>query len=101
MCKLQKKLEQTEKQLGELGDKVDSAAKEKVEGMRLNLKEATDKEDYEMMKTLVEELQKELYSLGASVYQQAGVANDPTETTDNKGSNEGDDVIDAEFTETK
>ncbi len=95
---------QTEKQLGELGDKVDNAAKEKVEGMRLNLKEAVDKDDYETMKSLVEELQKELYSLGASVYQQANAASQAAEgpSSDSTNSGEGnDDVIDAEFTESK
>ncbi len=95
---------QTEKQLGELGDKVDSAAKEKVEAMRLNLKEATEKDDYETMKNLVEELQKELYSLGASVYQQANAASQAAEGNSNDSNNAGegnDDVIDAEFTETK
>merc|ERR1711981_1265286 len=65
---------QAEKQIGELGDKVDEAAKAKVEEKRVKLKEATEKGDYENMKTLVEELQQELYSLGASVYQQANAA---------------------------
>jgi len=95
---------QTEKQLGELGDKVDANAKEKVEEMRLKLKDATEKDDYETMKNLVEELQKELYTLGASVYQQANAASQAAEgnTTDSNNSSEGnDDVIDAEFTESK
>jgi len=95
---------QTEKQLGELGDKVDSNAKSKVEDMRVKLKEATEKDDYETMKSLVEELQKELYSLGASVYQQANAAAQAADGSapDSNNSNEGnDDVIDAEFTETK
>ena len=60
---------QSEKQIGELGDKVDEEAKAKVEEKRVKLKEAIEKDDYETMKTLVEELQQELYSLGASVYQ--------------------------------
>ena len=41
---------QTEKQLGELGDKVDASAKTKVEEKSKALKEATSKEDYESMK---------------------------------------------------
>mgnify|MGYP001334255474 FL=1 len=95
---------QTEKQLEELGDKVDNDAKSKVEGMRVKLKEATEKDDYETMKSLVEDLQKELYSLGASVYQQANAAAQAADGSapDSNNSNEGnDDVIDAEFTETK
>ncbi len=96
---------QTEKQLGELGDKVDSEAKAKVEEKRLKLKEATDKDDYETMKSLLEELQQELYSLGASVYQQAGTPNPSSapgpDGTGPSGNDGDDDVIDAEFTETK
>lgn len=92
---------QAEKQIGELGDKVDDAAKAKVEEKRVKLKEATEKDDYESMKSLVEELQQELYSLGASVYQQANAASQAAadSTTDSK--TDGDDVIDADFTETK
>ncbi len=95
---------QTEKQLAELGDKVDAAAKSKVEEKSNALKEATSKEDFELMKKLLEELQQELYAIGSSVYQQPG--NQPpaqggqeqTNNNDNKGD---DDVIDADFTETK
>ena len=91
---------QAEKQIGELGDKVDEEAKTKVEEKRVKLKEAVEKDDYELMKSLVEELQQELYSLGASVYQQANAASQAADSnTDNKP--DGDDVIDADFTETK
>ncbi len=97
---------QTEKQLGELGDKVDASAKSKVEEKSNALKEAISKEDYESMKKLLEELQQELYAIGSSVYQQQGnqpptpgsaTGPDQTESKD-KG---GDDVIDADFTESK
>ena len=95
---------QTEKQLGELGDKVDASAKAKVEEKSKALKEATSKEDYESMKKLLEELQQELYAIGSSVYQQPG--NEPpapggpsSNESNDKGSD--DDVIDADFTETK
>ncbi len=93
---------QAEKQLSELGDKVDSDAKQKVEDKRVKLKEATEKDDFDQMKSLLEELQQELYSLGASVYQQAGAPNpaDPS-TSGTETSSSGDDVIDAEFTESK
>ena len=92
---------QAEKQIGELGDKVDEAAKAKVEEKRVKLKEATEKDDYETMKTLVEELQQELYSLGASVYQQANDASQAAEGPNTDSKADGDDVIDADFTETK
>jgi len=97
---------QTEKQLGELGDKIDAAAKAKFEEKCNALKEATSKEDYESMKKLLEELQQELYAVGSSVYQQPG--NQPptpgsADSADQNDSNDkgGDDVIDADFTETK
>ena len=92
---------QAEKQIGELGDKVDEAAKAKVEEKRVKLKEATEKDDYESMKSLVEELQQELYSLGASVYQQASDASQAAADSNTDSKVDGDDVIDADFTETK
>ena len=99
---------QAEKQLAELGDKVDAEAKAKVEEKAAKLKEATEKEDFESMKTLLEELQQELYTVGASVYQQAGAeaaaSGEEGAAAGSSGdgsSNAGDDVIDAEFTETK
>ncbi len=95
---------QTEKQLGELGDKVDVSAKAKVEEKSKALKEATSKEDYEAMKKLLEELQQELYAIGSSVYQQPGNQPPSPGTPDSNESNDkggDDDVIDADFTETK
>ena len=95
---------QTEKQLGELGDKVDASAKTKVEEKSKALKEATSKEDYESKKKLLEELLQELYAIGSSVYQQPGNQPPASGSPDANESNEkgsDDDVIDADFTETK
>ena len=99
---------QAEKQMGELGDKVDADAKAKLEEKRLKLKEATEKDDYDAMKTLLEELQQELYTVGASVYQREGAAAgagapgaDAGAGANAGGGDASDDVIDAEFTETK
>ena len=100
---------QAEKQMSELGDKVEADAKAKVEEKRIKLKEAVDQEDYDAMKSLLEELQQELYTVGASVYQQdsaaAGGAAPGADAgaTGNaaSGGDAADDVIDAEFTETK
>ncbi len=96
---------QAEKQLGELADKVDADSKAKVEDKRVKLKAAIEKDDFDAMKSLLEELQQELYTLGASVYQQAGAAG--AESGADAGaagagdSSSSDDVIDAEFTESK
>jgi molecular chaperone DnaK len=97
---------QAEKQLSELGDKVSGTDKSKAEGLIKDLKEAVAQENDEKIKTLMPELQQVLYSIGSSVYQQAGaptggpdVGGDGTSGTGSSGA--GDDVIDAEFSETK
>ncbi|CAK6686708.1 molecular chaperone DnaK [Synechococcus sp. CBW1107] len=99
---------QSEKQLGELGDKVSADDKAKVEGFSKTLKEAIEKEDYDTMKSTLEQLQQALYAAGASVYQQAGAEAGAEAPGGNgaSGSNgasaaSSDDVIDAEFTESK
>ena len=92
----------TEKQLAELGDKIDASTKEKVEEKSKALKEATDKEDYDAMKKLLEELQQELYAVGSSVYQQPGNQSSAAGASEESSSkDDGDDVIDADFTESK
>ena len=97
---------QAEKQLSELGDKVSADDKSKVEGFTTQLKEAIEKEDYDTMKSVQEQLQQALYAAGASVYQQ-GAEGAPDAAASANGasaessSSSGEDVIDAEFTESK
>ncbi|MCP9797113.1 MULTISPECIES: molecular chaperone DnaK [unclassified Cyanobium] len=96
---------QSEKQLGELGDKVAAEDKAKVEGFAKDLKEALEKDDSPAIKASLEELQKALYAAGASVYQQAGAegaaAGAAPGGNGNGTASAADDVIDAEFTESK
>jgi molecular chaperone DnaK len=98
---------QAEKQMGELGDKVSGADKAKAEGLIKDLKDASEKEDYERIKTLVTELQQALYAIGSNIYQQAGGAAPDGADAGAPGPDAGqsgggdDDVIDAEFSETK
>ncbi|AFY29521.1 molecular chaperone DnaK [Cyanobium gracile] len=96
---------QAEKQLGELGDKVAAEDKAKVEGFAKDLKEALEKDDSPAIKASLEELQKALYAAGASVYQQAGAegaaAGAAPGGNGNGTASAADDVIDAEFTESK
>ena len=96
---------QAEKQLGELGDKVGADDKAKVEEFSKTLKEAIEKEDYDTMKSTLEQLQQALYAAGAAVYQQAAGADAAAAPGGNgsagAGASSSDDVIDAEFTETK
>jgi molecular chaperone DnaK len=96
---------QAEKQLGELGDKVGAEDKAKVETSSAKLKEAVEKDDFDTMKTELETLQQALYAAGAAVYQQAAGAEAAAGAApggNGAGStSSSDDVIDAEFTESK
>ncbi|MEH2243843.1 molecular chaperone DnaK [Nostoc sp.] len=96
---------QAEKQLQELGDKVPAADKTKVEGLVKELREAVAKEDDEQIKKLTPELQQALFAVGSNIYQQAGGGAAPDAEPQDGGSTSssgsGDDVIDADFTESK
>jgi molecular chaperone DnaK len=98
---------QAEKQLGELGDKVAADDKAKVEGFTADLKAAVEKDDTAAIKATLEQLQQALYAAGASVYQQASADAAPAGTSGGNGNgasaagSSADDVIDAEFTESK
>ncbi|MDF5710199.1 MAG: molecular chaperone DnaK [Nostoc sp. S4] len=95
---------QAEKQLQELGDKVPAADKTKVEGLVKELREAIAKDDDEQIKKLTPELQQALFAVGSNIYQQAGGGAAPgAEPQDGSSSSAGtgDDVIDADFTESK
>ena len=96
---------QAEKQINELGDKVPAADKTKAEGLIADLKEAVAQEDDAKIQTVMPELQQVLYSIGSSMYQQAGAEagvgapGAGTEPSGSGGATSGDDVIDAEFSE--
>ncbi|MBW4694361.1 MAG: molecular chaperone DnaK [Lyngbya sp. HA4199-MV5] len=99
---------QAEKQINELGDKVPAADKTKVEGLIKDLRDAIAKEDFDQIKTLTGELQQSLYSISSNLYQQAGgdAGAPPPGGPDVGGptppsSGADDDVIDADFTESK
>lgn len=97
---------QAEKQIKDLGDKVPADDKTKVEGLVKDLRDAISKEDDEEIKRLMPELQQTLYSIGTNIYQQAGGGAAPGgDGTDGSGGStstpSGDDVIDADFTESK
>ena len=98
---------QSEKQLADLGDKVGAEDKAKVEQFSTQLKEALANDDTATIKTVLEQLQQALYAAGASVYQQAGADGAASEAPGGNGNgasagaSSADDVIDAEFTESK
>ena len=94
---------QAEKQLGDLGDKVGAEDKAKVESSSAKLKQAIESEDFDTMKSELETLQQALYAAGAAVYQNAaGAEGAPAGNGASAGSSSAtDDVIDAEFSESK
>jgi molecular chaperone DnaK len=97
---------QAEKQISELGDKVPTADKTKVEGLIKDLREAVQQENDEQIKTVMPELQQALYSISTNLYQQAGGSPDGGAAPGgdggtSSGSSGSDDVIDAEFSESK
>ena len=95
---------QAEKQLGELGDKVGAEDKAKVESSSAKLKQAIESEDFDTMKSELETLQQALYAAGAAVYQNAAAADGAAAGGNGNSAgatNAADDVIDAEFSESK
>jgi molecular chaperone DnaK len=99
---------QAEKQIKELDGKISATDKSKAEGLIKDLKEALAQDNDDKIKTLMPELQQALYSIGTSVYQQAGAgaagggySTDGPSDSGTGSAGGGDDVIDAEFSETK
>jgi molecular chaperone DnaK len=96
---------QAEKQMEELGDKVPADEKAKLEALVKELREAVAKEDDAEIQRIRPEAQQLLLSIGSNIYQQAGAGVPPEGGGDDGGAGptggSGDDVIDAEFSETK
>lgn len=87
---------QSEKQLKELGDKVNQEDKTKIEDLIKQLRTAIESENDVEMRSLNEKLQNELMEIGKKIYSQ-----NPGEATKQEKNNGGDSVIDADFSETK
>ncbi|PIN09295.1 Molecular chaperones mortalin/PBP74/GRP75, HSP70 superfamily [Handroanthus impetiginosus] len=99
-------LYQTEKQLKELGDKVPSAVKEKVESKLNDLRDSISGGSTQAMKDAIAALNQEVMQMGQSLYSQPGAATaEPTsgastESGSSGKSSDGDgEVIDADFSE--
>jgi molecular chaperone DnaK len=99
---------QAEKQMNELGDKVPANDKTKVEGLVKELRDAIAQENFDSIKTLTTDLQQALYGITTNLYQQGqGGEGAPDGGADASGTGggasagSGDDVIDADFTESK
>ena len=95
---------QSEKTLGEIGDKVDAPEKAELQSKIDALKEALKGSDIEAIKARQEELQKVFYSVSEKLYQQAAQAQQQNPGAsagpDMGGSSNGDpNVVDADYKE--
>jgi len=95
---------QTEKQLKELGDKVPAEVKGKVEAKLKELQDAVASGSTQSMKDSMAALNQEVMMLGQSVYQQGAAGGPAASGPASPGSPGekapgGDDVIDADFTD--
>ena len=96
---------QTEKTLGEMGDKLDPADKSDVEAKLAALKSALTGTDTAAIKTATEELTQAFYKLSEKMYQAAGGAQgagfDPSQAAGGAqggADNGGQDYYDADYT---
>ncbi len=93
---------QAEKQMSDLGDKVAADDKSKIEGLVKELRDVIQAENFDEIKTKKTELEQALYQITTNLYQQAGAEAEGSPDAGATGSApDGDDVIDADFTETK
>ncbi|MDI6687525.1 MAG: molecular chaperone DnaK [Desulfobacterales bacterium] len=97
----------TEKSIKDLGDKVDSATKSKIEKNITSLKKAMEGDDKEEIKRMSEELTQSSHKLAEAMYKQASQKGDQQAEADAQGSAQpgastpDDDVVDADFEEVK
>jgi molecular chaperone DnaK len=93
---------QAEKQMNDLGDKVTADDKSKIEGLVKELRDVIQAENFDEIGTKKTELEQALYQITTNLYQQAGAEAEGGADVGATGSApDGDDVIDADFTETK
>ncbi|MGQ9837568.1 MAG: molecular chaperone DnaK [Cyanobacteriota bacterium] len=87
---------QAERQLKELGDKIPGDKRSNLETLIRELRDAIQREDDSAIQTKEAALQQALYAMSSELYQQ------PSSSSSSGDSSRGsDDVIDADFTETK
>ena len=83
---------QTRKQIEELGDKISSYEKVKIEDLITKLEDATKQENYAVMKELNERIKTNIMELGQKVYSQ---------NPDDASATPNDDVIETDFSTEK
>lgn len=97
---------QAEKLIKEMGDKADAAQVDKAKAAIEKVKEALKGTDTDAIKAATEALQEPLHAISAAAYQQAQQAQQAAGAQQDAGAQQSagkkdDDVIDAEFTESK
>jgi len=97
----------TEKSMKDLGDKIDSATKSKIDESISHLKKAMEGDDKEEIKRLSEELTQSSHKLAEAMYQQASQKEEQQAEAGAEGtaqprpSTSDEDVVDADFEEVK
>ena len=86
---------QSEKSLSELGDKVDSIEKTRIEGLIKDLREAQSQENEERMRSLTEELQQAMFKVSQSAYSEEG---QPQAQGQPSAKKKDDGVVEGEYT---
>ena len=88
---------QSEKTLTELGDKVDQADKDAVQAEIDKVKEALKGDNNDLIKSATEALQQKFYEISSKLYAQANPQEQPGADA---GAQQGENVYDADFTDT-
>jgi molecular chaperone DnaK len=89
----------TEKTLSESADKLSDESKEKLNKAISDLKGILGSEDKEAMDAVIETAQKTIYEVSAELYKETGAESAAANDAPQQGKAQGDDVVDAEFTE--
>ncbi|MBR6762719.1 MAG: Hsp70 family protein, partial [Clostridia bacterium] len=88
---------QSEKTLGEIGDKLPDSEKAPVQTALDALKEALKGEDIDAIKAASEELKKVFYALSEKLYQQSGAQGGPNPGEGFNGGANDDGTVDADY----
>ena len=85
---------QSEKQIQEMKDKINTEDKENLNGLIAKLRSAIEKEDFDSMKNISKTLQESLMAVGKKFYSSTSASSSDAKVS-------SDSVIDADFSETK
>jgi molecular chaperone DnaK len=88
---------QAEKQLAELGDKVDADSRQRIETAVKELRESLETEDVEQIQSRTEAVQQAFHAVSEAMYQQAAQAGDgAADGAAANGAGDQEEVVDAE-----